>query len=132
MHPTRCTRLEPLPFLAGVKLRIDGHFNKATNVVETLLQYGLLSNSLFSFLLMNFPILDEDPMGAFTNKLSCIYSFYIRACLLQKIVLCTIFIYVHHVLWLYSSLLFPFLAFSLLFLLCSDSPICTFITCTYC
>ena len=88
----------PLPFLAEVKLKIDGHFNKATNVVETLLQYGLLSNSLLSFHLMNIPVLDEDPMDTFTNKLSCIYSFYISEYLLQKIVLWIIFLYVHPVL----------------------------------
>lgn len=36
------------------EIKIDGYFNEATNVVKTMLLYGLLFNSLFSFHLMDF------------------------------------------------------------------------------
>lgn len=91
-------------FSSRSEIEIDGHFNKATNVLETLLHYGLISSLLFIFHLMNFPRVEEDSRGTFSNKLSCTH-FYISACLLQNIVVYVIFMHTHKIRWSYPSLL---------------------------
>lgn len=118
-------------FSSWSEIKINGHFNKATNVLETLLHNSLLSCSLFLFHFMNFPRVEEDPIGTFSHKFSCTYSFYVNVCSLQKIVVYVIFMYLHKVLWSYSSLLLLFLAPPLLFFISGTSYTYTFISCAY-
>lgn len=118
-------------FSSWCEIKIDGDFNKTTNVRETLPHYGLLRGSLFLFYLMNFPRVDEDTIGTFPNKLSRIYSFYISICSSQDIVVYVIFMYIHKVLWSYSSLLLPSLALTLLLFISGNSYTYTFISSAY-
>lgn len=69
-------------FFSWSEIKINGYFNKVINVFEILFYNSLLSCFLFLFYFMNFLRVEEDFIGTFLYKFSCIYFFYVNVCLL--------------------------------------------------